>query len=171
MPSLWLPGLRTPVFCVTRGRRIPNNLNPLTWCSVLHGATQERLAHKRNRLLRSLPTYSSVRILIQTAFSKEERKRTRAPGCRGAASMAIPYWLHRLGGAAGASSAGPPQHQKDDTVLYTLLTCHLFDCRRAQPARRPSSGGTSLRRDCHFADALSPPLLKHLLKGEGGAAE
>ena len=26
-------------------------------------------------------------------------------------------------------------------------------------------------RDCHFADALSPSLLIHLLKGEGGAAE
>ena len=26
-------------------------------------------------------------------------------------------------------------------------------------------------RDCHFADALSPSLLKHLLKVEGGAAE
>ena len=25
--------------------------------------------------------------------------------------------------------------------------------------------------DCHFADALSPSLLKHLLKVEGGAAE
>ena len=26
-------------------------------------------------------------------------------------------------------------------------------------------------RDCHFADIPSPSLLKHLLKGEGGAAE
>ena len=30
---------------------------------------------------------------------------------------------------------------------------------------------TSHWRDCHFADALSPSLLKHLLKVEGGAAE
>ena len=29
----------------------------------------------------------------------------------------------------------------------------------------------SHRRGCHFADALSPTLLKHLLKVEGGAAE
>ena len=26
-------------------------------------------------------------------------------------------------------------------------------------------------RDCHFADVPSPSLLKHLLKGEGGAVE
>ena len=26
-------------------------------------------------------------------------------------------------------------------------------------------------RDCHFADALSPSILKHLLNAEGGAAE
>ena len=32
-------------------------------------------------------------------------------------------------------------------------------------------GGSSHWRDCHFADALSPSLLKHLLKVEGGAAE
>ena len=31
-------------------------------------------------------------------------------------------------------------------------------------------GGISRWRDCHFADALSPSLLKHLLKVEGGAA-
>ena len=29
----------------------------------------------------------------------------------------------------------------------------------------------SRRRDCHFADTSSPPILKHLRKGEGGAAE
>ena len=29
----------------------------------------------------------------------------------------------------------------------------------------------SRRRDCHFTDALSSSLLKHLLNGEGGAAE
>ena len=33
----------------------------------------------------------------------------------------------------------------------------------------PSKGATS--RDCHFTDSPSPSLLKHLLKGEGGAAE
>ena len=32
-------------------------------------------------------------------------------------------------------------------------------------------GGTSHWRDCHFADVPSPSILKHLLKGEGGAAE
>ena len=32
-------------------------------------------------------------------------------------------------------------------------------------------GSPSHWRDCHFADVLSPSLLKHLLKVEGGAAE
>ena len=32
-------------------------------------------------------------------------------------------------------------------------------------------GVRSYSRDCHFADALSPSLLKHLLQAEGGAAE
>ena len=34
-----------------------------------------------------------------------------------------------------------------------------------------SSGDFSRRRDCHFADTPFPSILKHLLKGEGGAAE
>ena len=29
------------------------------------------------------------------------------------------------------------------------------------------SGNHSRRRDCHFADVLSPSMLNHLLKGEG----
>ena len=33
------------------------------------------------------------------------------------------------------------------------------------------TGGISHWRDCHFVDALSPSLLKHLLKVEGVAAE
>ena len=33
------------------------------------------------------------------------------------------------------------------------------------------TGDISRRRDCHFADALSPSVLKHLLKVEGGAAK
>ena len=38
-------------------------------------------------------------------------------------------------------------------------------------ARIRFDGGCSHWRDCHFADALSPSLLKHLQKGEGSAAE
>ena len=34
-----------------------------------------------------------------------------------------------------------------------------------------TSGMCSHWRDCHFTDALSQSLLKHLLKVEGGAAE
>ena len=37
--------------------------------------------------------------------------------------------------------------------------------------RNTSDGIVSRRRDGHSADALSPSLLKHLLKAEGGAAE
>ena len=37
--------------------------------------------------------------------------------------------------------------------------------------RSLSPGDASHWRDCHFADALYPSLLKHLLKVEGGAAE
>ena len=33
-----------------------------------------------------------------------------------------------------------------------------------------TAGGTSRRRDCHFTEALSPSLLKHLLKVEEDAA-
>ena len=32
-------------------------------------------------------------------------------------------------------------------------------------------GSDSRRRDCHFADSPSPSILKHLPKGEGGAAD
>ena len=39
------------------------------------------------------------------------------------------------------------------------------------PGAGRCAGGTSRRRDCHFADISSPSLLKHLLKGEEGAAE
>ena len=42
---------------------------------------------------------------------------------------------------------------------------------RAKLKPLTEDGGVSRRRDCHFADALSPSLLIHLLKGEGGAAE
>ena len=40
------------------------------------------------------------------------------------------------------------------------------------PGRLPAAGRGSRRREfCHSADTPSPSLLKHLLKGEGGAAE
>ena len=45
--------------------------------------------------------------------------------------------------------------------------CCCMDC---EPSLMLFGGGT-LGRDCHFAGALSPSLLKHLLKVEGGAAE
>ena len=42
---------------------------------------------------------------------------------------------------------------------------------KAQLAAVYFFGGVSRRRDCHFADALSPSLLKQLLNVEGDAAE
>ena len=39
------------------------------------------------------------------------------------------------------------------------------------PHAAPPSCAASRCRDCHFADALSPSLLMHLLRVEGGAAE
>jgi hypothetical protein len=43
--------------------------------------------------------------------------------------------------------------------------------KRYQPRGTTYAVGPSHWRDCHFADALSPSLLKHLLKVEDGAAE
>ena len=37
--------------------------------------------------------------------------------------------------------------------------------------KEKAKGKASRRRDCHLADIPSPCLLKHLLKGEGGAPE
>ena len=39
------------------------------------------------------------------------------------------------------------------------------------PGETPAGIQASCRRNCHFADTPSPSTLKHLLKGEGGAAE
>ena len=57
-----------------------------------------------------------------------------------------------------------------------LCLCHFALSRtrhtQTQAAhKRQLHGRTNHWRDCHFADALSPSLLKQLLKGEGCAAE
>ena len=49
--------------------------------------------------------------------------------------------------------------------IYTMIDPH-------QDEMNPRfCGEGSHWRDCYFADALSPSLLKHLLKRDGGAAE
>ena len=70
-------------------------------------------------------------------------------------------------------------HRSVPRVRSTSLAAHgvsACDTRRRLAEHRPGQngalcGGASRRRDCHFADALSPSLLIHLLKAEGGAAE
>ena len=54
------------------------------------------------------------------------------------------------------------------TPQKTTVDCAIPADRR-YPAE-PPRGTTSRRRDCHFTDALSPSLLKHQLKGEGGCS-
>ena len=51
--------------------------------------------------------------------------------------------------------------------LVATLACPYLE----SEAIRLKAGGSSHWRDCHFADAPSPSLLKHLLKVEGAAAE
>ena len=56
-----------------------------------------------------------------------------------------------------------------------LCDCSLarayFSILTAGKSISPHHGRSSRRRDCHFSDALSLSLLKHLLKVEGDAAE
>ena len=47
----------------------------------------------------------------------------------------------------------------------------MFRTSRSAQRSIARRGGISRRRDCLFADVPSPSVLKHLLKGEGDAAE
>ena len=49
-----------------------------------------------------------------------------------------------------------------DDWCNTNSSCHGFTF---------ETGATSRRRDCHFTDTPFSSILKHVLKGEGGAAE
>ena len=70
--------------------------------------------------------------------------------------------------------------QQNDSLADGYLG-HLLDPDRPPRAGHPADKDEleqyahplepSRRRDCHFTDIPSPVLLKHLLKGEGGAAE
>ena len=57
--------------------------------------------------------------------------------------------------------AHPPDDFEDWYNLVKATAAHMVD----------RHGLASRRRDCHFADIPSPSILKHLLEGEGGAAE
>ena len=67
------------------------------------------------------------------------------------------------GAMAGGLGARARRHRSDWPA--TLASSH----RPTPPAA--AGGAASRRRDCHSADIPSPSLLKHLLKGEGAAAE
>ena len=76
------------------------------------------------------------------------------------------------GGGSGQSEAAPTG------VDYWRAQQAASDRESNRPVLMTSvcgTGGTSThlarRRDCHFADTPPPSLLKHLLQGEGGAAE
>ena len=74
-----------------------------------------------------------------------------------------------------------PTHPRHDGVALPLLPClEVPPCTRAPAVATldyivgdytGGGGGGSRRRDCYFADALFPSLLKHLLNIEGDAAE
>ena len=82
-----------------------------------------------------------------------------------------PNLLTARGGPAGLqnlSEVGVPAYYWGTNCLHSVGAPCTPDghC----PTNFPS-GPSSRRRDCHIADAPSPSLLKHLLKGEGSAAE
>ena len=58
-----------------------------------------------------------------------------------------------------------------DQVRYNSTYTHVVELNSAGTSEQMDSGPPSRRRDCHFADARSPSLLKRLLKAEEGAAE
>ena len=73
---------------------------------------------------------------------------------------------------------GPGRPVDDQVAVVVAHHRHGVDrCHARRPRRRFGRcrcrwwAGPSRRRDCHFADVPSTSLLKHLLKGEAGAAE
>ena len=60
-------------------------------------------------------------------------------------------------------------------VVACCLAVHFAKRVRAHEHRaagsRPRHAAAIVRRDCHSADTRHPSVLKHLLKGEGGAVE
>ena len=65
-----------------------------------------------------------------------------------------------------SSRPPPPGGRRLRLMQFNILADGLSGRDQTGPL-----GGCSPWRDCHFADALSPSLLIHLLKVEGGAAE
>ena len=66
------------------------------------------------------------------------------------------------------SLAGARFDERVVRVVLAALDLVVVDVLQEVGVKCP---GISHGRDCHFADALSPSLLKRMLKGEGGAAE
>ena len=73
-------------------------------------------------------------------------------------------WRHCLSSSSTAFHRGTAVPQTNGThAVWTLVN--------TDNATDQTHGPTSRRRDYHFADIPSPSILKHLLKGEGCAAE
>ena len=81
------------------------------------------------------------------------------------------YWLATLSDAVFAEKIGA-HNRKCRQSQHNTGTCTVTQHSHAgRHARRQAVGvWLALDRD-NFADTPSPSLLKHLLKGEGGAAE
>ena len=120
---------------------------------------------------------------IATAWSANGRQRKQAIGTLGSIGI---YWDLTW----NLRSVGSPR-RRCGSILQPLpgLVCYrsadtplAFQCIKRHPVPEGHAGSglcffipfflrRTESRDCHFADALSPSLLKHLLKVEGGAAE
>ena len=78
---------------------------------------------------------------------------------------AVPYTAQTL--VVGAGCIGASWGLKStDCCLIIMPLCHIGGLARNIYSVL-FTGGSSHWRDCHFADALSPSILKHLLKGGG----
>ena len=87
-------------------------------------------------------------------------------------SMLAVQLTARPGPAAGGQAAELPVERLATAEDFTSAVTEGGAGQAEHGATRIAlDGGTSHWRDCHFADVPSPSILKHLLKGEGGAAE
>ena len=87
-------------------------------------------------------------------------------GCRGVLTWRSDLIL--VARDPSPSAAYPPANPGRNGGSVPSCRCHL---REWISVLRVGWDGDSHRRDCHCADALSPSLLKRLLKVEWGAAE
>ena len=90
-----------------------------------------------------------------------ETGQRRAAGAERAAAAAAAGTGHHPRAEGDGHGCGVPEGAPRVMVIH--------DC--VHPLSTDQAPQPSRRRDCHFADALSPSLLKRLLTAEEGAAE